>query len=343
MRSSRLATVAAAGAMIVLLSGSAGAQSNTPVPEAGVFEPLCTPTDPGLEELSGLVAVGNRIYAVGDSGNDDVVLELDTDCVVRKRIPVPIEPYDVEDLASYDGSLILADIGDNLRTRETIAFITLDLASGSASLHRATYPDGPHDAEAVLVDRSGRVFVVTKELFGTSSIYTPAQGQSLSALAEPGPTPLTRVGTLSTGDGTAASMFTGGAVSTDGSVVALRNYSDVYLYTVGDEGIGAALTEGQPLRISTPYQPQGESVTFTAAGDLVIGSESKGGALPPLYVMRGAVEKALASQNSESYVADISAGESREESSNAAVWGIGGAVVALAIGGGVLVRVRKRR
>lgn len=334
MRSSYLATAAATGALVVLLSGSAGAQSNTPVPETGVFEPLCTPTDPGLEELSGMVAVGNRIYGVGDSGNDEVVLELDTDCVVRNRIPVPIDPYDIEDLAWYDGSLILADIGDNLRTRETVAFITLDPTSGSASLHRATYPDGPHDAEAVLVDRSGRVFVVTKELFGTSSIYTPAQGQSISALAEPGPTPLTRVGTLSTGDGTAASMFTGGAVSADGSVVALRNYSDVYLYRVGEKGIGAALTEGRPLRIPTPYQPQGESVTFTEAGDLVIGSESKGEALPPLYVLRGAVEMALASQNGES---------AGEESSNAAVWGIAGGVVVIAIGGGLLVRFRRRR
>lgn len=291
-----------------------------------------------------MVAVGNRIYGVGDSGNDDVVLELGTDCVVQNRIPVSIEPYDIEDLAFYDGSLILADIGDNLRTRETIAFIALDLASGSASLHRATYPDGPHDAEAVLVDRDGRLFIVTKELFGTSSIYTPAQGESVSALAEPGPTPLMRVGTLSTGDGTAASMFTGGAVSADGSVVALRNYSDVYLYRVGDEGIGAALTGGQPLRIPTPYQPQGESVTFTDAGDLVIGSESKGGALPPLYVMSDAVRMAQGAHGSEAYAADVTSADSADEdSSNAAIWGICAAVVAIAVGGGVLTRFRRRR
>ena len=342
MRSS-LGITAACTVLVALLSGSAGAQANTPVPEAGVFEPLCTPTDPGLEELSGMVTVGDRIYAVGDSGNDEVVLELDADCVVHNRIPVPVDPYDIEDLAYHDGSLILADIGDNLRTRETVAFITLDLESGSGSLHRATYPDGPHDAEAALVDRNGRVFVVTKELFGTSSIYTPVQGQTISALAEPGPTPLMRVGTLSTGDGSSASMFTGGAVSPDGSVVALRNYSDVYLYRVGDEGIGAALTEGQPLRIPTPYQPQGESVTFTDAGDLVIGSESRGGALPPLYVLRGAAAT-LASQDDGAYVADISAGDQvAEEPSNAAVWGIVGGVIVLAIGGGLFVRIRKRR
>jgi hypothetical protein len=138
-------------------------------------------------------------------------------------------------------------------------------------------------------------------------------------------------------------MFTGGAVSPDGSVVALRNYSDVYLYRVGDEGIGAALTEGRPLRIPTPYQPQGESVTFTDAGDLVIGSESRGGALPPLYVLRGAAAT-LASQDDGAYVADISAGDQvAEEPSNAAVWGIVGGVIVLAIGGGLFVRIRKRR
>ncbi|NMM85913.1 hypothetical protein B2J88_16320 [Rhodococcus sp. SRB_17] len=331
--------VAAVGALSVLVAGSATAQANTPVPGTGVFEPLCTPTDPGLEELSGMAALGDRIFAIGDSGNDEVVLEMDFDCVVRGRIPVPIDPYDVEDLGSHAGLLILADTGDNRRARETVAFITLDPESGDGTLHRVTYPDGPHDAEAVLVDPNGRLFVVTKELLGPSSVYTPEDGQTISDLAEPGPTPLTRVGTVRTGDtstsGFNSVMFTGGAVSADGSLLALRSYTDVYLYRIGDDGIGAALTESEPLRVPTPHQPQGESVMFTDGGDLVIGSEAQGGTLPPLYVMRGVVDGMTPDD-------PAAAEEATSTASNGVVlWGgVGMVAVALVILVGFRVRRR---
>ncbi|MDI9918017.1 hypothetical protein [Rhodococcus sp. IEGM 1379] len=335
-RSARAAAVV--GALAVLAVGSATAQANTPVPGTGVFEPLCTPTDPGLEELSGMVALGDRIFAIGDSGNDEVVLEMDFDCAVHKRISVPIDPYDVEDLASHGGLLILADTGDNRRARETVAFITLDPESGDGTLHRAAYPDGPHDAETVLVDPDGRLFIVTKELLGPSSVYTPEDGQTISNLAEPGPTPLARVGTVRTGDtstsGFNSVMFTGGAVSADGSVLALRSYTDVYLYRTGDDGIGAALTESVPLRVPTPHQPQGESVMFTDDGDLVIGSEAQGGSLPPLYVMRGVVD----GMTPDEVVAE---GSTSTASNRVVLWGgVGVVVVALVILVGFRVRRR---
>ena len=43
---------------------------------------------------------------------------MDLNCVVQKQIPVPIDPYDVEDLAVSGRTLVLSDTGDNLRTRE---------------------------------------------------------------------------------------------------------------------------------------------------------------------------------------------------------------------------------
>jgi len=128
-------------------------------------------------------------------------------------------------------------------------------------------------------------------LFGSSSVYTPVGDQKLSDLAQPGPTPLERVGAVSLGPEKPVSvMFTGGAVSSDGSAIALRSYSDLYLYEVVDGGIGATLTDTEPLRIPLPTEPQGEAVAFNDAGDVLIGSESAGGALPPVHVMRALVE-----------------------------------------------------
>ena len=105
-----------------------------------------------------MVVVDDRIYAMGDGGSDDFVFEMDLNCVVQKQIPVPIDPYDVEDLAVSGRTLVLSDTGDNLRTRETVAFITMDLDSGDGTLHRLTYPDGAHDTESILLDPDGHVF-----------------------------------------------------------------------------------------------------------------------------------------------------------------------------------------
>ena len=85
----------------VLLSGAPAQASSF---EPSEFSPLCTPTDPALQELSGIVDVDDRIYAMGDGGSDDYVFEMNLNCVVQKRIPAPLDPYDVEDHAASEGT-----------------------------------------------------------------------------------------------------------------------------------------------------------------------------------------------------------------------------------------------
>ncbi|WP_213571744.1 hypothetical protein [Rhodococcus sp. USK13] len=315
--------------------------------EASDFEPFCTPhtVDPGsipdeasLDELSGLVSVKGRSYAVGDSGSDRAVADLDGSCGVTGWLSVPVDPYDVEDLATGpDGRLWLADIGDNGRRRETVALIGMDRATGAGQLHRLTYPDGAHDAETVLVQRDGTPLIVTKEVFGPGIVYRPAGGVSVDALASPGPTPLERVGSLdvaepngagnaTTGAGTTApavysTMFTGGAVSADGTVAAVRSYTDVFLFAAPDGDVAAALAAGPTVRVHLPAQPQGEAVAFTEDGDLLIASEARDGPIPPVEVLRGAV--AMAQDHASSEAA------SDEEKSSSAGLSIGVGAVAL--------------
>ena len=41
--------------------------------------------------------------------------------------------------------------------------------------YRFTYPDGPHDAEALLVDpRDGRIWIATKDVFGGGLYRAPS-------------------------------------------------------------------------------------------------------------------------------------------------------------------------
>ena len=200
-------------------------------PAVPAAQSRCTVDDSRLVELSGLVTDDRGLWAMADSGERVQVHRLDpTTCAVVETRTDDIDPSDAEDLASGpDGSLWVGDIGDNDRVRRTVAVVVLPVA-GDAALHRLFYPDGPHDAEALLVDPLGRPVVVTKEVERPAGVYrTEARPDGV------GPTPLVRVGelTLPTSDtpggpiGRLGSrVVTGAAATRDGSIVALRSYTD---------------------------------------------------------------------------------------------------------------------
>ncbi|TJZ75429.1 hypothetical protein FCG67_20805 [Rhodococcus oryzae] len=291
---SAVVTAASAGAAPGS-SGSAGSSTGSEASDAR-FETLCTPTDPGLAEISGLVSTGETIYAIGDSGTDDEVWVLDNQCQVAGTVAVPPTPVDVEDMAMVGGRLWLSDTGDNLKVRQQVSLTDLDHVTGAGAMHLLTYPDGPHDAETLLVGRDGRPVIVTKEILAASGIYRPAGGATLDELG-PGPAPLQRIGQIAYAPTdtpgspmpvAGSILVTGGAVSADGRVVAVRTYTDVYLYPAPDGDIAAALTGATPVRVPMPDQPQGEAIAFTPDGDLLSASEANGGPLPPIQVLRGA-------------------------------------------------------
>ncbi len=94
----------------------------------------------------------------------------------------------------------------------------------------------------------------------------------VDGLASPGPTALERVGELRIGPTTTpggpvpvggSTLVTGGAVSADGTVAALRTYTDVYLFSAPDGDLARALTTTTPVRVALPNQPQGEAIAFT--------------------------------------------------------------------------------
>ena len=290
-RSRRAARAAAAAAVLALL-GPAAALAQ---PSTSAVAPVeqCVVRDSRLAELSGLAADGEFRYAVGDGGRRLQVIVLRRDCTVQRVIAAAVDPFDVEDLAlGHDGRLWLADIGDNDRQRETVALHELT-QNGAPELHRLTYPDGPHDAEALLLDRDGTPYVVTKEALGSSGVYRPA-----GPMATPGPTSLelvTRVGfnrTDTTGGPMGAigsTVVTGGATSADGSVVALRTYTDAYLFAAPDGDLIAALGR-EPVRVPLPGEPQGEAIAFEPDGTLLSASEQARAGPQPIRAVPGAAD-----------------------------------------------------
>lgn len=249
----------------------------------------CAVDDPRLAELSGLAVVGDALWAMADGGRRVELLRLDPDsCAVVERRTAAVDPYDAEDLAAGpDGSLWVGDTGDNDRHRATVAIIVVP-PRGAARLHRLTYPDGPHDAEALLVDAHGNPTIVTKEI-GAAGIYRPEVAPTTAGPTAAGPVPLVRVGdlVLPSSDtaggpigGFGSRTVTGGAVSADGRAVALRTYTDAWLFPIpagGSADAVPAALRATPVRVPLPDEPQGEAVAFTADGTLLSGSETRGG------------------------------------------------------------------
>jgi hypothetical protein len=252
----------------------------------------CKVTDKSIGELSGMASDGTKTYVHNDGGTKLVVFVLNkSTCKLERSITNKTDPFDVEDMArAQDGTFWLADTGDNNKNRETVALHTLT-PDGKATLYRLSYPDGPHDAEALLLDRKGVPYLVTKVPLGASEVYRP-EGQ----LSSPGPTKLVKVatvdvqGTETPGGPTkiphaiATVLVTGGAVSADGTVIALRTYTDAYLYSAPDGDIVAALGR-KPVRVPLPNEPQGEAIAFEPDGTLLSASEGVG---QPIHAIAGA-------------------------------------------------------
>lgn len=223
--------------------------------------------DERIDESSGLVAGEGLMFTVNDSGDDPVVYAVSprTGETVDELTYSSEEVTDVEALAPGAGALWVGDIGDNGRRRLFVEVFKVELPAGVGAgtstrspdaltaPFRLAYPDGPHDAETLLVHpRTGRLYVVTKGLFG-GSVYAAPRTLDASAV-----NPLVEVGEVS-------GLLTDGAFFPDGRHLILRGYGDATVYTF------PRLEEvaGFPL----PDQEQGEAVAVDRQEQVFISTE----------------------------------------------------------------------
>lgn len=356
-----------------LALGPTASAAPTPAPP----QPRCTFTDERLDEVSGLADGPDGLSVVNDSGNAPVVYALADDCGVGEETAFR-RGADVEDLArAPDGTLWIADVGDNRRTRSQVAVVRV-LPGGEQLRTPLVYGDGPHDAETLLVAGDGRPVIVTKDVGGRSGVYTTPAPLPPVTLPDGDPPTLARVAevalppsrTPNGGADPSAALFgggllTGGAVSADGRVAALRTYTDAWLYPVTAtgtaDGLVAAL-RGAPVQVPLPGEPQGEAIAFTADGTLLSAGESPERVSPSAVSPRGqlrAVPGAASMIDTERGTptpgtwatpatpptSPAAAGEpdrSQEDESMDPVLWIGVAVAVVAGVGGVLLALRKR-
>ena len=228
--------------------------------------------DSRIVESSGLARSTyprQAVWTHNDSGDVARVFAVDregrTRAVVRLRGATAV---DWEDIAAGRGhQLWVGDLGDNGRSRSHVSVYRfteprpLSSRTVDAARFDLRYPDGPHDAEGLMVrPTTGRLFVVTKDPSGGAIYRAPAE------LSRTRVNVLVRVGW-------APAVVTGAAFSPDGRRFVLVDYSDAWFFR--------HLGGRSPVRRDKPSLAQGESVDFTRSGqDVLVGSE---GGRSPVY------------------------------------------------------------
>jgi hypothetical protein len=229
-----------------------------------------------MTELSGLVATASGFIVVNDGSDDPAarkIFYLNDRCAVTRTVSFPSRPRDTEDMGQTpDGTLWVADIGDNDKNRPTIGLWKLPKGSSRPRLYRLSYPDGPHDAEALLFNGDGTPLVVTKTL-GSAAVYEPVAGLRTgkpATLRKAGEVPLPISTTSNPFSIPGRLVITGGAVSPDRRHVVLRTYADAFEFDVTGGDVVGAITRGTPRQIAMPNEPQGESVAYTTDGTALL-------------------------------------------------------------------------
>ena len=269
---------------------------------------LCQFQDQEIRESSGIASSSRSdrfFFTHNDSGDEARFFAVST----RGRTLATFEVegaknVDWEDMARTRDEagravLLLGDIGDNAAARSGIRLYQVrepkvdpDRPAGkrkvAAEAFTLQYPDGPRDAETLLADPGGRVYLVSKNAVGSGVYAAP------HPLSPEKPNRLKRIGSLSflllpgrggssLGAQARRLLATGGAISPDGRRLVIRTYSDAYEWDLPNGDLAAALKR-KPRRILLPQMRQGEAITYTRDGKALLTSSE--GQKAPVYRLR---------------------------------------------------------
>ncbi len=270
--------------------------------------------DPRLREASGIVRDPRRdglFWLHNDSGNEALLFAVDSSGASVVTVGVSgATDLDIEDIATGRcGSgwcLYLGDIGDNRAVRPSIGVHVIPLPDLPASVppHAAEpvstestvsplrtlqlrYPDGPRDAEGILVDDLHReLIIITKGREAEVVMYA----LDLATRADPDDAEplLTRIGRLNLPIGANTSQYvTAADLSPDGDWLAVRSYANLFLLPWKGTAQLDTLAVPQALSLLSALEPQGEGLAWAASGDvLYLASEGRGGRPPQLSRIR---------------------------------------------------------
>lgn len=239
-------------------------------------EQVGTLTDDVLEEVSGFAASHLNLgiwWTVADSDNPAYLYALHEDGTIQDFYFVSgAANVDWEDLAvapcpSACACVYLADTGDTALARDVYTLYrfsepvlgeTVRVTAAATALD-FTYPDGPHDAETLLLDpRSNTPYLVTKEPKGIALVYALTLSADATTIQS-----VDRVGQLDLGKEEGEwQQASGGSFAADGTRFVIRTARLLFEYELSvNETLPEALLQA-PLRLILPEMPQGEGIGY---------------------------------------------------------------------------------
>jgi hypothetical protein len=261
-------------------------------PAYGPPTTLATIKVKAVSESSGLVAsrtMPGAYWTHNDSGDGPFIYAFDTrgDSLGTFRVN-GAQNRDWEDIAAGPGPqpnksyLYLGDTGDNDSVRpEVIVYRVLEPSLSAATRSftksrpgstepaeaiRLKYPDGPHDAEALLVHpRTGNIYIVTKVVLVNPGVY-----EAIAPFTAGQPITMRRIGEVHV-PSIFGGVLTGGNISPDGRRVALCDYFQGYEIvlpagTANFDDIWKQKLTGFDLG----KRKQGESITYRLDGKALL-------------------------------------------------------------------------
>lgn len=252
---------------------------------------LATLANPSIKESSGIVASrrnSDLYWTHNDSGDGPFIYAFDrmgNSAGVWRVTGATADDW--EDIAAGPGPdgggeyLYVGDIGDNGRNREEVIVyrfpepkILPEDAGSTGASPQATepaeplylrYPDGKHNAEALLVHpQTGDLYIVTKKQDGAAGVYK----LTAAALREPRVQTLVKVTDLELPT-IIPGLVTGGDISPDGRRLILCDYFGGYEYTLTGNAFDE-IWKGKPETIDLGGREQGEAVCYTLDGKAVL-------------------------------------------------------------------------
>ena len=239
---------------------------------------------PGLSELSGLAAsleTPGVFWVVNDGGHPARLHAVSRRGAVLARVDLPgATNRDWEALAvarrpGRRAAIYVADIGDNQRVRDDLVIYRLPepVVRAGDRVYRSArprafpfrYPDGRHDAEAIVVDpRTGRVYVITKSLSGAGLYRFPRSLQPGRRVT------LQRVGGAAAAGVGSIRLVTGAAVSPGGERVVVRTYLGAFEFSrEGSKGLAGAFSR-VAVPVALAAERQGEAISYSRSGRAIL-------------------------------------------------------------------------
>lgn len=238
-----------------------------------------------LNEISGIAASTNHpgiYYVHNDSGDTSRFFAISPEGKLKAvfyfkgETTEPLGVRDCEDIAVGPGPetnksyVYLGDIGDNQANRKYLTIYRFEEPdiNGTDSIKNIAatplylkYPDGPKDAETLMIDPVEKLIYIVSKRKSSVRVYTTPLNYTANDTVT-----LVKRATIHFSGLPPFKWITAGDISKDGSQILLKNYHAVYYWKRPlNTPVWQVMTQ-KPIKMPYKHEKQGEAIGFTPDG-----------------------------------------------------------------------------